>query len=72
MLKQYWQLRSYSFNKTMLCSTDLGNKAFEKKKKMKNILTLPHNKMLDWSKLKAFADDNIDVNDKLKFCFGKV
>ena len=28
---------------------------------------LPSNKILDWSKLKAFADDNINVNHKLKF-----
>ena len=33
---------------------------------------LPHDKILDWSKLKAFADDKISVNEKLKFGFGKV
>ena len=26
--------------------------------------------MLDWSKLKAFADDKMNVTEKLKFCFG--
>ena len=29
--------------------------------------TLPNDKILDWSKFKAFADDNIDVTQKLKF-----
>ena len=29
--------------------------------------SLPNDKSLDWSKLKAFADDKIDVNEKLKF-----
>ena len=28
--------------------------------------TLPNDKILDWSKLKAFADDKISVNKKLK------
>ena len=27
---------------------------------------LPENKVLDWSKLKAFADHKIDVTEKLK------
>ena len=29
--------------------------------------SLPHDKILDWSKLKAFADDNINVTESLKF-----
>ena len=29
--------------------------------------SLPRNKILDWSKLKAFADDNINVTESLKF-----
>ena len=34
---------------------------------------LPNNKSLDWSKLKAFVDDKINVNKKnLKYVFGKV
>ena len=28
--------------------------------------------MLDWSKLKAFADDNLNVNQKFKFALGRV
>ena len=31
------------------------------------INSLPNDKILDWSKLKAFADDKINVNKKLKF-----
>ena len=27
---------------------------------------------IDWSKLKVFADDKLNINEKLKFCFGKV
>ena len=26
---------------------------------------------VDWSKLKAFVDDKINVNEKLKFCLGR-
>ena len=32
---------------------------------------LPNDKMLDWSKLKAFADDKINVNEKSEIWFGK-
>ena len=30
----------------------------------------PNGKFLDWSKLKAFADDQINVTEKLKFVLG--
>ena len=29
------------------------------------ITSLPHEKILDWSKLKAFADDKIKMTEKL-------
>ena len=29
--------------------------------------SLPNGKIFDWSKLKAFTDDKIKVNEKLKF-----
>ena len=32
----------------------------------------PKDKFLDWSKLKAFADDKINVIEKLKFALGKL
>ena len=35
-------------------------------------LTLPNDRILDLSILKAFADDNLDVNQKLKFALGRV
>ena len=35
------------------------------------ILTLPNDKVLDWSKLKDFADDKIKLMEKLKFCWGR-
>ena len=31
-----------------------------------------HDKFLDWSKLKAFADDKINVTEKLEFVFERV
>ena len=34
--------------------------------------SLPNNKILDWSKLKAFVDDKINANKKLKFNFRRV
>ena len=30
--------------------------------------SLPNDKILDWSKIKALADDKINVVQKLKFC----
>ena len=33
---------------------------------------LPNNKIFDWSKLKAFADDNINVNEKIQYILGRV
>ena len=33
--------------------------------------SLPHNKILDQSKLKAFADDKINVTEQLNFVSGK-
>ena len=32
---------------------------------------LPNDKISDWSKLKEFADDKIDVTKELKFALGK-
>ena len=34
------------------------------------INSLPNDKILDWSKLKAFADDTIKVTKNLKFVLG--
>ena len=34
--------------------------------------TLPNDKISDWSKLKAFADNKINVTQKLKFVLGRV
>ena len=38
---------------------------------LKNIDPVSNDKFLDWSKLKAFADDKINVNKKLKFDLGR-
>ena len=34
--------------------------------------SLPNDKILDWSKLQAFADNKINVNEKLKIVLGRV
>ena len=34
--------------------------------------SLPNNKILDWSKVKAFVDDKLNVINKLKFVLGWV
>ena len=34
--------------------------------------SLPNKKFLDWSKFKAFADNKINVIEKLKFVLGSV
>ena len=38
----------------------------------RDAFTLPNDKILDSSKLKAFADDKIMVAQKLRFVFGRV
>ena len=37
----------------------------------KDVNSLPNDKFLDWFKLTAFADDNINVAEKLKIVLGK-
>ena len=34
--------------------------------------SLPNNRILDWSKFEALADDKINVTEKLKFVLGRV
>ena len=34
--------------------------------------SLPNDKILDWSKIKAYADDKINVTEKLNFVLGRV
>ena len=40
--------------------------------KMQTFNSLPNNKFLDWTKLKAFADDKINVTEKLKSVLERV
>ena len=43
------------------------------RQKIKDMLnSFPNNKISDRSKLKAFADDKIDVTENLKFILGRV
>ena len=37
-----------------------------------NVLTLPNDKYLYLSRLKAFADDNLNVDQKMEFAFDRV
>ena len=37
-----------------------------------NINSLPNDKILDWSKLKVFADDKINLAENFKFGLGRV
>ena len=39
---------------------------------MATFISFLNKKVLDWSKLKAFADDRINVNEKLKFGLRRV
>ena len=34
--------------------------------------SLPNDKILDWSKLKAFADDKSNVTEKMKIVLGRI
>ena len=34
--------------------------------------SVPSDKILDWFKLKAFADDKVNLSEKLKFVLGRV
>ena len=36
------------------------------------VYSIPNDKILDWFKLKAFADNKRKVNEKLKFGLGRV
>ena len=41
-------------------------------KNQESVNSLPNDKILDWSKFKALADDNMYVNEQLKFGLRKV
>ena len=53
-----WVFSSQDRQKPSLCS--------------KRFNSLPNDKILDWSKFKAFADDKINVTEKLNFVLGRV
>ena len=47
-------------------SCQLQNRQFS------NFISLPDDKILDWSKLEAFTDNKMNVNEKFKFGLGRV
>ena len=60
----------------ILLALQCFHKTFEFKGLIKigwyGLYSLPHNKFLDWFKLKAVADDKSNVAEKLKFVLGRV
>ena len=51
---------------------EIACKCFKKTGGKRRNYSLPTDKILHWSKWKAFADDKISVNEKLKFGLGRV
>ena len=52
-------------------ATSVGHERISKDEiNQRYINCLPNDKYLDWSKLRAFADDTVNVIAKLKFVFG--
>ena len=39
---------------------------------LRGVNSLPNKKILDWSKLKAFADNIMNLNEKLKLVLGRI
>ena len=55
------------------CSGELKTREKSYFKTILNIAySLPNNKILDWSKFKAIADNNIDVTENFKFVLERV
>ena len=71
MYSPKYSLGGLSLGRFLLTNISFFLKSFPKPSSMP-ITSLPNEKILDWSKLKAFADDKINVNQKLKFNMGKV
>ena len=49
-----------------------SNNVFRRQRTTAQLQYLPNDKVLNRSKLKAFADDKINVNEVLKISFGRV
>ena len=52
--------------------TQIWLRCFHKHRSIIPRLFLPNDKILDWSKFKAFIDDKINVTEKLKFVLGRM
>ena len=70
-----WPLANGAKNKHFLTLyhsiyEELHKMVWEKEKMLVNPVT--NDKILDWSKLKAFAHNKINVTEKLKFVLGRV
>ena len=57
---------SHSVFKRLLLQTRRSHSLFG------SVNSIPNDKILDGSKLKAFADDKMNVNERLKFGLGRV
>ena len=60
-----WGIYQYNVWCTLTCMQSV-------KYSDENDISLPNDKILDGSKLKAFADDKINVNKKIKFALGRI
>ena len=53
-------------------SKENKKETFYQKDPMYSSLSISSDKILDWAKFKAFADDKINVNKNLRFVFGRI
>ena len=58
----------------LICLVFIGSLLLDIESRLLVVLHIssPNAKILDWSKLKQFADDKINVTEKLKFVLGRV
>ena len=61
-----------SYTVTILPNEEVGGLAQTERSSKITFNFLPNDKILDWSKLKAFADDNVNLTQKWKFHLGRV
>ena len=63
---------SFFFSFLSLFNSAFSSKISPKIYKSLQFNSLPNNKILDWSKLKAFADNKVNLNEKLKLVLGRI
>ena len=72
-MRKCWYPALYSFSQNVFSPViDKFQVVICKCFQILQVQTLPSDKIVNWSKLKAFAGYKINVNEKLKFGLGKV